>query len=555
MATNSDEDLPNIVLLFSDIVGPDEIPELSENARYEFSPSKGNENTLANWSRNQPEEPTPPFLALVFGKHMYSPQGWVFGSSDDTDVCDVQLAKDNTTGISRQHFRIDISPSSNCPRLTNLSNKLIKLYVDGMELPRAKGQSEDIPSSVTIHVGEVTMKAWRPTLSHQEEICYRRNAERFSAEILDSLPRAIGPNATQTSTVIVRFGSNNTVYRREDEAAVGTGSFASVMKVKELGSKKIFAAKVPHHKLSDPASTARKRWESLTAEFQNIVELQHPYIVQAIEVLTGEKASDPPWLIMEWIEDDLSSIELDNRDSHTVLTHVSKGLAYIHAKGFTHRDLKPENVLVQLKNHRLLAAKIADFGTTKYDPSGQMQTYTGTSVYMAPEFWESRLAYSNAVDMWSLGVMAVELLTSMETRLHGWCGVFPPTRDQHHNWIQEVLWPRAADAPHEAKELLLGLLCKTAADRWSAAVCDKWLQEHDIQATGGSKKRPLSLSSQNAAELERGLQRSDDTLRLTTFRAGTIQHPCRAPNPTGEMASVEDQVSSPSGTTASAGLV
>ena len=65
------------------------------------------------------------------------------------------------------------------------------------------------------------------------------------------------------------------MYKREATETTSTGSFASVMKVKELHSQRIFAAKVPHFKWSDPASKFRKRLESLTEEFQKIVKLQH----------------------------------------------------------------------------------------------------------------------------------------------------------------------------------------------------------------------------------------------------------------------------------------
>jgi hypothetical protein len=120
------------------------------------------------------------------------------------------------------------------------------------------------------------MRAWRPTLSHEEEVRYRQNVEKFSEEFLDALPKLpISLDATEASTFIVRFGTDNTAYRREETGTLGTGSFASVTKVKEVHSQRIFVAKVPHFTSSDPASRARNRWESLTQEFRKIVELQH----------------------------------------------------------------------------------------------------------------------------------------------------------------------------------------------------------------------------------------------------------------------------------------
>jgi len=131
---------------------------------------------------------------------------------------------------------------------------------------------------------------------------------------------------------------------------------------------------------------------------------------------------------MEWIPNDLGSTTLDNNDILTLLAHVCNGLAFMHANGFTHRDLKLENVLIELSGRRLTATKIADFGTTKYDLSGMMQSYAGSSVYMAPEFWEQELAYTNAVDLWSLEIIAVGWLVDWEPSLKGWDSRFPPSK-------------------------------------------------------------------------------------------------------------------------------
>ena len=81
--------LSSIVLLLGHIVGTEKILELSENAKYAFRPPEDNGDGLGSWIGKQLGEPTAPILALMFRKHMYSPQGWVLGSSDDTDQCDI----------------------------------------------------------------------------------------------------------------------------------------------------------------------------------------------------------------------------------------------------------------------------------------------------------------------------------------------------------------------------------------------------------------------------------------------------------------------------------
>lgn len=74
-------------------------------------------------------------------------------------------------------------------------------------------------------------------------------------------------------TLDIRFGLNNAVYQQQ--AKLGSGTFATVMKVKELKTKRIFAAKEPHYKESDTPGVVRKRWEALSDEFQKLMKLKH----------------------------------------------------------------------------------------------------------------------------------------------------------------------------------------------------------------------------------------------------------------------------------------
>ena len=53
-----------------------------------------------------------------------------------------------------------------------------------------------------------------------------------------------------------------------------------------------------------------------------------------------------------------------------------------------------------------------DFGVSKFiDAQTKLKTFCGTEAYLAPEVLTSRgmTAYTNAVDLWSLGVMLYAL--------------------------------------------------------------------------------------------------------------------------------------------------
>lgn len=98
------------------------------------------------------------------------------------------------------------------------------------------------------------------------------------------------------------------------------------------------------------------------------------------------------------------------------------GVSYIHTSGIIHRDLKPENLLLDADGN----IRISDFGSahTENDsgPLDPSKVYahevTGTWAYMAPEMLFNRRKsrsqtkkYGLAVDYWSLGCVAFELVS------------------------------------------------------------------------------------------------------------------------------------------------
>lgn len=94
-----------------------------------------------------------------------------------------------------------------------------------------------------------------------------------------------------------------------------------------------------------------------------------------------------------------------------ILLQLTLGLHYMHVhKKILHRDLKPANVLLSTNG----LVKIGDFGLSNaYDTiSGDVgRTLCGTPPYVAPELWQRR-RYGRAADMWSLGVLLYECMTS-----------------------------------------------------------------------------------------------------------------------------------------------
>jgi serine/threonine protein kinase len=89
-----------------------------------------------------------------------------------------------------------------------------------------------------------------------------------------------------------------------------------------------------------------------------------------------------------------------------IMREILLGLDVLHRHKQIHRDLKSDNILVD-KNGRI---KVADFGFAIQLTKEQKnrKSLVGTPAWMAPELIKKEY-YNELVDVWSVGVIAVEL--------------------------------------------------------------------------------------------------------------------------------------------------
>ncbi len=162
-------------------------------------------------------------------------------------------------------------------------------------------------------------------------------------------------------------------------AALGSGSFGSVWRVRDLSLGREVALKLLHpHVARDERMVGRFRREAKLA-----AQLAHPAIVP---IFDWDSRGDVAWYTMELAEGG-SVAELVARSGPRPLAEIAaqvdfilNGLAAAHAIGIVHRDLKPENVLID----RYRRWRLADFGIANMTGE-ETAGASGTPAFAPPE--------------------------------------------------------------------------------------------------------------------------------------------------------------------------
>jgi len=199
---------------------------------------------------------------------------------------------------------------------------------------------------------------------------------------------------------VVTKGDPSQIYTKIKK--IGQGASGSVYIARNNQSNEKVAIKQ-----MDLAAQPRK--ELLVNEIIVMKDSQHPNIVNYRDsFLRGGDL----WVVMELMEggpltDIIENNTLSEPQIAVICAETVKGLLHLHKRNIIHRDIKSDNVLLNARG----AVKITDFGfcAKLSQERSKRATMVGTPYWMAPEVVKQK-EYGAKVDVWSLGIMAIEMI-------------------------------------------------------------------------------------------------------------------------------------------------
>jgi serine/threonine protein kinase len=215
---------------------------------------------------------------------------------------------------------------------------------------------------------------------------------------------------------------------------LGKGGFGTVLKVFDPIDNKYYAMKVPLIFDEVCSNNKANREENIEAsqkylenEINTILKFVddtflYVYKKGAARVSSKGKELEFPVFVMELAEGTVSdliklesegSIRLSFEEKNKILRETVNTISHLHDMNVLHRDLSPDNIFIVDRGGRITYV-LGDFGTSKRlyetNAAGKSTQIVGHSAYLDPLRFEEKFRYDFRVDLYSLGIICVEIL-------------------------------------------------------------------------------------------------------------------------------------------------
>eukprot|EP00917_Polyrhabdina_sp_WS-2016_P024564 GHVP01053126.1.p1 GENE.GHVP01053126.1~~GHVP01053126.1.p1 ORF type:complete len:532 (+),score=87.37 GHVP01053126.1:789-2384(+) len=271
----------------------------------------------------------------------------------------------------------------------------------------------------------------------------------------------------------IRKGDMGTEYVFQDQVA-GTG-FSGPVRLAVLKKNGILYAVKSFCK----DSARKERFHLMKNEAEVFLQVDHPNIARLIEIWEN---STFVHIVMEYCSgkelfDHLCARKVyAENDAKVLVTQMLSAINYLHCRNIVHRDLKLENWMFESSSDEAL--KLIDFGFAKiWNPvkNQKMHATCGTLAYVSPDTLLG--GYTNACDMWSLGVIVYLLLVG-----------YPPFFGLEEHMYRKILdgdysvsGPRWQNVTYHGREFVTMLLETNPTKRLTAkqAMEHPWLSKKE----------------------------------------------------------------------------
>ncbi|KAH9887515.1 Pkinase-domain-containing protein [Xylariomycetidae sp. FL2044] len=284
----------------------------------------------------------------------------------------------------------------------NQSPSRLPAPVKPLNVPAKPSQPQQ---SESVKAAEAALTA-KPTPQERKQDV--RMSTMSEKEVMAKLVEAVSkddPNMSYAKQKKIGQGASGSVY----VAKIKEGATSSVARdvLRAQGARAQVAIKQ-----MDLAHQPRK--ELIVNEIMVMKDSKHRNIVNFLDAFLRNNNSEL-WVVMEYMEGGALTDVIDNNpviseeQISTICLETCRGLQHLHSQSIIHRDIKSDNVLLDARGN----VKITDFGfcAKLTETKSKRATMVGTPYWMAPEVVKQK-EYGPKVDIWSLGIMAIEMIES-----------------------------------------------------------------------------------------------------------------------------------------------